>query len=151
MKMRRTMSIIGRLLVALALTTGAVTVATTPAHAVSCYGDNCSGQDPEATGCASGSYTATSYNHAEFSLQVRYSPTCKTNWTRIVMYNPGWRYPRSGTIYAVQDTGYTQSRYVDGGYGAGYTKWTPMIYSPVRKVQGKFVDQTGAWYWTPWA
>jgi hypothetical protein len=150
MKMRRPLAIIGRLLVALALTTGAVAVAT-PAHAVTCYGDYCSGQDPEASGCAAGSYTATSYNHAEFSLQVRYSPTCKTNWTRIVMYSPGWRCTRNGTIQAVQDTGYTQSKYVESVCGAGYTRWTPMIYSPVRKVQGRFVDQTNTWYYTPWA
>jgi hypothetical protein len=150
MKMRRPLAIISRLLVALALTTGAVAVAT-PAHAVTCYGDYCSGQDPEASGCASGSYTATSYNHAEFSLQVRYSPTCQTNWTRIVMYSPGWNCTRSGTIRAVQDTGYTQSKYVDSVCGSGFTRWTPMIYSPVRQVQGRFVDQNGTWYYTPWA
>lgn len=168
--MKRKVSVLTRIFAAVALLVGGLAIATpanasTPVHtsvivvaspaaaAVSCYGDYCSGQDPEATGCAADAYTATVYNETSASLQERYSPTCQTNWTRLVVYAPGTSCVDSGTLWAVQDTGYTQTAYTSVVCGAGQTFWTPMIYSPVHQVQGRFQsDGFGTpVITTPWA
>ncbi|WP_367576047.1 DUF2690 domain-containing protein [Nocardia mangyaensis] len=137
---------------AFALLAAGVVVAT-PAHAVTCYGDYCSGQDPVSSGCANDAYVATVYNNSYFTLQVRYSPTCKTNWARLTMYSPGLiRCSHSGMLRAVQDTSYEQKKYFDSVCAnTSVTRWTAMIYSPVRKVQGRFTDQNNVTYVTPWA
>jgi hypothetical protein len=117
-----------------------VPLLTTPqAHAVSCYGDYCSGQDPSQSGCGADAYIAVSNNFDLGSLQIRYSPTCKTNWAKLVIYaTPHCVLP--GGLDAVQDTGYKQStetRLVCGT-GSETTFWTPMIYSPVHKVKAQY-------------
>ncbi|MFC6087386.1 DUF2690 domain-containing protein [Sphaerisporangium aureirubrum] len=95
-----------------------------PAHAtaaVSCYGDFCSGQDPQATGCAADAVTVATDKvyAAEIYLDLRWSPTCKTNWARLRGV--------SGTINnfkVVQPaTNYSRIR-------SGTNWWTYMIYSP---------------------
>lgn len=127
-----------------------VSVATAPsAAAVGCYGDYCSGQDPEATGCAAGAQTVASIQLNELrtalgggqywlhvgNLELRWSPTCRTNWARAIMHEP------SGmtSIQVVQDTGYQQSLATQGWLPDTHpgTYWTPMIYSPVRACQGR--------------
>jgi hypothetical protein len=115
-----------------------VVVAPQAANAVSCYGDYCSGKDPISTGCANDAYTVTSVSNNTGILEVRWSPTCKTNWARWTAYPIGWcfgcNYPYS--ISAVQDTGYTQRFNWPANKApvAGQTYWTAMIYSPVRRV-----------------
>jgi uncharacterized protein DUF2690 len=105
-----------------------LTMSTAPAAAeqvddvhaqVTCYGDYCSGQDPETTGCSAGAYTVTSVGYNGGTLEVRWSPTCKTNWARI---NVGW----SGYFRIQQTTGYQQ--HYSGTNGTYW--WTSMIYSP---------------------
>ena len=113
--------------------------AATSAHAmpaVSCYGDYCSGQDPSATGCAADAYTVTSYNDSVGSLQLRWSPTCKTNWTRLVVYPTGHAIFMGGSLWAIQDTGYSQEYNVPTNSGG--TFWTAMIYSPSHCVKSAY-------------
>jgi hypothetical protein len=104
----------------LIMTLCAVVVAPA-AHAVSCYGDYCSDQDPQASGCSADAYTVASANiyGTDAYVEIRWSPTCQTNWAR----SPA---TSLGNIEAVQSTGYTQ------GYGAnnGAYQWSRMIYSP---------------------
>lgn len=148
--MNRAAKTLVRALPIAALTLSGLAVAA-PAHAVTCYGDYCSGLDPQSSGCAADAYTATSYGNNLFMMEVRYSPTCKTNWTRITMYNSGYKCSPNGTLSSVQDSGYTQSTYIDSVCpGPSFTRWTPMIYSPVRKVQGRFSGSAGSFV-TPWA
>lgn len=64
---------------AIVLMFSVMTLSSPATHAVGCYGDWCSGRDADATGCSAGSVTTQVYNNKEFSLQVRWSPTCKTN------------------------------------------------------------------------
>lgn len=144
----KVVSVLTRLLAVVALVAGGVAVAT-PAQAVTCYGDACSGRDPQATGCAAGAYTATSWGNGSFLLETRYSPACKTNWARLTMYNNGNCSP-SGTLSAIQDTGYTRSKYVGSACSASFTQWSEMIYSPVRLVRSQFATPWGT-YSTPWA
>jgi type VI protein secretion system component VasA len=68
---------------------------TQSASNVTCWGDWCSGQDPHATHCDAdavtlASVTATAGNtqlsddtNRKGTLEVRYSPTCKTKWSRL--------------------------------------------------------------------
>lgn len=114
----------------LALGLGIVTAG--PSSAVGCYGDYCSGKDPSSTGCAADAYTAAAVDFTGGRLEVRYSPTCKTNWSRLQIYPGGFAYH----LAAVQDTGYRQDVDWAASVGEG-TYWTPMIYSPVHKVQGQ--------------
>jgi hypothetical protein len=129
---------------AMALCSGIVLVGRPdPAAAVSCYGDWCSGRDPQATGCANDAVTVASVDVTGARLELRWSPRCKTNWARYIQYPRGWfmgNVPLE--LRAVQrDTGYTQRRsYGVNGTGTG-TTWSPMIYSPVRLVRAQMVYQ----------
>lgn len=134
------------LLGALALgATAAPLAAAAPASAsVGCYGDYCSGRDPMATGCANDAVTVASADLGWGELDLRWSPTCKTNWARIYVYPTKTLGP--GYVTAEQSTGYTQT----GPIGAiaswtpqTETDWSPMIYSPVKCVKAGAVLGVG--------
>ena len=130
------------LLSTLALLGGYVVVAAPASAAVGCWGDYCSGRDPMSTGCANDAITTATANFSTGSVQVRWSPTCKTNWTRLVVYPTGRSCMNYGSLWAVQDTGYRQSTevpFVCNTYSTT-TYWTPMIYSPVHRVRGEFYN-----------
>lgn len=115
---------------------------TSSAYAVTCYGDYCSGRDPETSGCSNGAVTVAATNVTGGRLELRWSARCKTNWARYIQYPRGWfmgNIPLQ--LRAVQDTGYTQRHnYGVNGTPTG-TTWTPMIYSPVRRVRAQMVFQ----------
>jgi hypothetical protein len=121
------------LLALLGLALTASLVGATSASAVTCWGDYCSGKWPDATGCATGAVTTSARDFRGGRLELRWSPTCKTNWARLQIYPGGFAY----TLSAVQDTGYTQSVQWPAGTPSPGTYWTPMIYSPVRLVQAR--------------
>jgi hypothetical protein len=108
--------------------------ASASTQSVGCYGDYCSGQDPMGTNCAADAYTVASAGvygtYGQQYVEIRWSPTCKTNWARA-------NFP-TGNIKAVQETGYT------AGYGDsnGSVSWSRMIYSPVLRVKAVI---WGAW------
>lgn len=123
------------------------------ASAATCYGDYCSGRDPQASGCAADAWTVSSgpvmydgYNSPSEqvgTLELRWSPSCKTNWTRMII----WKTVQSVRVCSIQDTGYTQC---SGSTTSPGSIWSPMIYSPVRHVRGK---ARGYKFWgsTGWA
>lgn len=118
----------------------------TLAARVGCYGDWCSGRDPQSTGCSADGQTvaSTTVTYTELTpgvdppsreievgwLDLRWSPTCKTNWSRLTLYGSA---PFSEVV-VTQDTGYTQSYRTTGWTGRSGvgTYWTNMIYSPHR-------------------
>jgi len=109
------------------------------AHAANCYGDYCSGKDPQAAGCASDAFTTVSADAGVGMLDVRWSPSCQTNWARITIYPTGAKCVLESYLDAIQEGGYTQSKTVPSTcwtYSA-VSYWTPMIYSPVKRVKGK--------------
>lgn len=109
------------------------------ASAVGCYGDYCSGRDPQATGCAAGAYATAAANIPSTGavVQLIWSPTCKTNWTRT-----NWPVQPYNTLSAVQQqTNYTQSGV--SGTGGGWS-WTRMIYSPSLGVSARFGGAPGS-------
>lgn len=116
------------------------------AATVTCYGDYCSGEDPEATGCADDAQTVAWEDLPGARLELRWSPTCKTNWARYQQYPRGWYVGNSPLVLsAVQDTGYTQSLVygIENPPADGTTTWTPMIYSPVRVVRAELAVGCG--------
>jgi hypothetical protein len=123
----------------------ALTVAT-PAQAVGCYGDYCSSTDPQATGCSADGQVvaATDVYGGKASLQLRWSPTCKTNWARLYIYPSNQWFP-SGTLTARQSTGYVQNRSIPSTQGER-THWTPQIYSPTRCVRAEYHSGSGSVY-----
>jgi Protein of unknown function (DUF2690) len=67
--------------------TGAVLVtlfvAPTAAHAATCHAFTCTYKDPQATGCAADAITAKSKVSLGRTVELRYSPTCRSAWARI--------------------------------------------------------------------
>ncbi len=128
-------------------------------NAVTCYGDYCSGQDPEITGCAQDAITVAYLDIPAARLELRWSDTCRTNWARYVQYPRGWYLGNVPLeLRAVQDTGYTQRLDFDvNGNPTGDSHrivhnsdgeqvgpiWSPMIYSPVHLVRAELVVQCG--------
>lgn len=112
------------------------TATAQPTTSATCYGDYCSGQDPVATGCSADAETLDFLvdDKGGGRLELRWSPTCKTNWARWQQYPTGVCMNCSPIgMYALQEGGYMQS--VDFSNDRPEpTSWTPMIYSPKKKV-----------------
>jgi hypothetical protein len=126
------------LLTSLAAALGLALVVAPAAQAVTCYGDYCSGVDPEASGCSADAYTVASARIAGTYayVELRWSPTCKTNWARTTWHNEF----TSSALRAVQcATGYTQ------GYSStnGSYWWSRMIYSPSLGVSARWNGPPG--------
>lgn len=117
----------------------AAALALTPAaQAVTCYGDYCSGQDPEATACAADGRTVVSARipGTYAYVELRWSPTCRTNWARTT-----WSGDAQNALRALQcATGYTQ-RYSSTN---GTYSWTKMIYSPSLGVSAQWIGPPGS-------
>ena len=135
------------LLVAVAMVAAAagttVVTASDAGAGVGCYGDYCSGRDPSATGCGADARSVASKRTGQGILEVRWSPTCKTNWARLTIYPTGNKCATWGSLAAIQNTGYTQRKLVPATCRtrSATTYWTPMIYSPGRSVYARFCDQ----------
>lgn len=113
-----------------------------------CYGDYCSGMDPVASGCSEGAKTLDSHVQGLGGgiVELRYSPKCGTNWARWTAYPTGWCM-NCGIVglRAVQDTGYTQSiDLTNTTIKDGESVWSPMIYSPVKKVKAEIINICGS-------
>jgi hypothetical protein len=65
---------------------------TPPVAAAGCSGTGCDGKDPVQMGCSGDAYTVNSADIRNSSNQVigrvdlRWSPSCKTNWGKVVSY-----------------------------------------------------------------
>jgi hypothetical protein len=138
---------IARLLSILAVVAGLLGTATIQAMPASadatCYGDYCSGKDPVRTGCDAGARTVAWEDLTGARLEVRWSDKCQTNWARYQQYPRGWYFGNVPLeLRAVQDTGYTQRLGLGvNGVADNETKWSPMIYSPVKRVRAEVVFQ----------
>ncbi|GAA3146952.1 hypothetical protein GCM10020255_025260 [Rhodococcus baikonurensis] len=76
------------------------------ASAASCYGDYCSGVDPLSSGCANDAYTvATGYVYGSGGsawVEIRWSPTCQTNWARANGVTSNVRADQAGVLAGIQ-------------------------------------------------
>ena len=98
---------------------------------VTCSGNGCNGLDPVSTGCARDGITVTTtggtVSFRTGTIQLRYSPTCGTNWGRVF-----------STIGTTQL--WVSIRRDDGRFyftvGSGITRlWSPMVFA--RNVKAK--------------
>jgi uncharacterized protein DUF2690 len=89
---------------------------------VSCSGNGCNGLNPATTGCSADAYTVQTATFSNSFVELRYSPTCGTNWGRVIS--------RVGatsltvTIQRNDNLSYTFS-------GGNFTyAWVAMVYAP---------------------
>ncbi len=109
---------------------GSAAYAHTAQHGISqatCSGDGCNNIDPVQSGCADGAYTVTFVDTGSAEIQLRYSPTCGTNWGRVVSNNS-------------TDTYLVLVQREDGvAYGTkgltGPIAWSRMVYSPTKRAR----------------
>lgn len=95
---------------------------------VTCSGNGCNNKDPIQTGCVNGAYTVQTGVLASAFIELRYSPTCKTNWARVESRG------NNGDVYLVL------IQRIDGlAYGAkglvGPIAWSNMVYAPIAKAR----------------
>ena len=97
---------------------------------VTCSGYNCDGQDPITTGCYADAYTAEyAYIYDEHGspigeVDLRFSPTCGTNWTYVKSYiGPD---ELNGTVYRVNPYPLSESY----GITLSVDMHTDMVYAP---------------------
>ncbi|KJK49669.1 hypothetical protein UK23_13035 [Lentzea aerocolonigenes] len=103
----------------------ALTLLVAPdAQAASCSGRSCNDKDPVATGCSSGSTVAdSSPMYPSGTAELRWSPTCKTNWVRITNY-PGGDSGLRITVWSSSD----RVGFIAPGTPGNH--WGNMVYAP---------------------
>ncbi len=99
---------------------------------------NCNGQDPQTTGCSSGAttvmngYVIDNFDHTTklLFIELRWSPTCLTNWTRISnLVDVPSGGSEGGEVWNCNHQDWDYSFGVNGPLPKGSTEWTPMVYA----------------------
>jgi hypothetical protein len=124
-------------LVAIAATTAAPAAASHPVHpAVTCSKDGCDKQDPQQSGCSTGATTVGSANiqngpnnRVQGLVELRWSSTCQTNWSRVTVYDNQnlpdfWASVQRQSDGLIEQTHFTFQPTNGGQY------WSPMVYAP---------------------
>ena len=89
---------------------------------VSCSGNGCNGLNPATTGCSADAYTVQTAVFNNSFVELRYSPTCGTNWGRVIS-RVGATF-LTVTIQRNDNLSYTFS-------GGNFTyAWVAMVYAP---------------------
>lgn len=95
-----------------------------PAQAATCSGTGCNGKDPEATGCSAGATVADSVAlYPSGRAQLRWSPSCGTNWVRILDFPGG-----SSSIRITVSSEYGSVPFLAPGTPGSH--WGNMVYAP---------------------
>ncbi|MCA1712575.1 MAG: YjfA family protein [Actinobacteria bacterium] len=114
-----------------------------PALAASCYSGSCRGADPNSSSCASDARTilANEYqaeNNASFRVEVRYSPSCRSAWGRLIVY--------SGNNVGFGLSAWTPNTPSLGAVGhSGNTTWTSMVDGVPPDCAGVQFYTNGQW------
>jgi hypothetical protein len=114
----------------------AVVATATPASAASCFGAYCEGQDPVDTGCSADAVTVATAAITNSSgnvigrVDLRWSNSCETNWTRTVSYIGGQQLVAQSIALSDQYSTYEDLIGVS-------TIWTNMIYGLDECVYGE--------------
>ena len=90
---------------------------------VTCSGEGCDGQNPATTGCSADAYTVQTAVFGNSFVELRYSPTCGTNWSRV--------FSKVGATFIVtriqrQSDGLTYT-FAGGNFNFAYSA---MVYAP---------------------
>src|SRR5438477_6662307 len=93
-----------------------------------CSGNGCNNKDPDQTGCAVGAYTVQTGVLASAYIQLRYSPTCGTNWARVLSRS------NNNDVYLVLVERADGLAYGSKGL-VGPVAWSNMVYAPTAKAR----------------
>ena len=103
---------------------------------VTCSGFGCNGLDPVSTGCDLDAYTVSltggTVSFRTGTIQLRYSPTCGTNWGRV--------YSRVGNTQLLVGIRRNDGRFYFT-VGSGTRLWSPMVFA--RNVKAKACGSAG--------
>ena len=79
---------VGLLAAAAAIVAAVLLAPATPAYAAGCFGDGCTGLDPNLMGCGADAFTAKSRTLDGMLLELRHSYACGASWARIQSGDP---------------------------------------------------------------
>ena len=97
--------------------------ATRGSHSqVTCSGDGCDGQNPATTGCSAGAYTVQTAVFSNSFVELRYSPTCGTNWGRVTS-----RVGATFLVIRIDRSGGLTYTFSGGNFNFAYSA---MVYAP---------------------
>lgn len=96
---------------------------------VTCSGNGCNNLDPIQTGCVAGAKTVQTAVLSTAFLQLRYSPTCKTNWGRVIS-----RGSNNTDVYLVLVDRIDGLSYGTKGL-VGPFAWSRMVFAPVARAR----------------
>ncbi|MEV4254097.1 DUF2690 domain-containing protein [Spirillospora sp. NPDC049652] len=120
---------VGLGLAAVATAASGMLAVTPSAQAATCSGNGCNGTDPVSTGCSNNSTAPLQGNGLGGHLELRWGPTCSTNWAR---FTPG-----NGDVYEIWVTRRSDGAWAGYGMyvtykfsGAGVPNYSDQIYSP---------------------
>jgi hypothetical protein len=106
-------------------------VGARPAAAASCSANSCSHLDPQTNGCSADAYDLEAFNpEGAYTVELRYSPTCRAAWARITdaaTGYPQWKYLKL-QVWDAHTGGHllwTETRYVEQTV-SGLDYWTAM-------------------------
>lgn len=135
----------------------------TSAQAVTCTYNGCSGKDPQAAGCGTGSSTAEEYTFTnkwgKVRIELRHSSSCHTYWVRTTSTNCDegpYHYHEPLTLGGpVMETGYVDyyGKYHRQGLfkgpkssvncGKAEVDWTPMSSDRRERIRYAFLSDDG--------
>lgn len=108
---------------ALALAASSLLLASSPASAAtSCYASSCEGLDPAATICQNDARTVRA--NADWGVELRYSPTCRTAWAR---YTNGMAFDFTLYVERQNADGTFSPSYSIPYHADGSVVWTRMV------------------------
>ena len=97
--------------------------ATLPHHPlVGCSGSGCNGLNPATTGCSADAYTVQTATFSNSFVQLRYSPTCGTNWGRVIS-----RVGATSLVITIQRNDNLTYTFSGGNFTFA---WVAMVYAP---------------------
>ena len=104
------------------------TNAAQPKHThITCSTEGCDGLNPVTAGCAADAYTVQTAVFSNSYVELRYSPTCGTNWGRVTSKIG----PTTLVIRTQRIDGLT---YTFSGGNFNYA-WSAMVYAPLAQAR----------------
>lgn len=107
-----------------------------------CSGTGCNGTDPGQTGCSADGRTVAYTNIVNSSgtavgrVELRWSPTCQTNWSRVTRWDSNSLYQYAYAFLSPNANG-DPKYYPDGGYvPVNGTWWSYQVYAPTTPWRG---------------
>ena len=89
---------------------------------VTCSGEGCDGQNPATTGCSADAYTVQTAVFSNSFVELRYSPTCGTNWGRVTS-----RVGATFLVIRIDRSGGLTYTFSGGNFNFAYVA---MVYAP---------------------